>query len=171
MTAPSIALRLIACGGTLDKRYDPLTGDLVFGQSQLPRLVERARLALPITVETVLQIDSLDMRPAHRARVLAACEASPESAIVIAHGTDTMAETAAVLGQRFGADGDRTIVLTGAMVPYAIEGSDALFNLGFACACAQILGGGVWIAMNGRAHRWDAVRKNRAAGVFEAIGP
>ena len=162
-------LRLLACGGTFDKRYDPLNGELVFVESQLPGLVERARLTVPTVVETVMQIDSLDMKDAHRARVVEACMAASERAIVITHGTDTMPETAAALGPHFDEAGGKTIVLTGAMVPYAIAQSDALFNLGFACACAQTLAPGVWIAMNGRIHRWDAVRKNREAGVFEAV--
>lgn len=160
------ALRLIACGGTFDKRYDPLRGELVFTGSQLPAIVTRARLTVPVVVETLMQIDSLDMQDADRERVLAACRAAVEPAIVIVHGTDTMPETARVLGPAAG-DG-KTIVMTGAMVPYAIAESDALFNLGFACACAQTLPAGVWLAMNGRVHRWDAVRKNRDAGVFES---
>lgn len=172
MIIPTPALRLFACGGTFDKRYDPLRGELAFGTSQLAALVERARLTVPVAVETLMQIDSLDMRPADRERVLEACRAAIESAIVIVHGTDTMPETAAVLGPVFDAAVDaagKTIVLTGAMVPYAVTQSDALFNLGFACACAQTLPHGVWIAMNGRWHRWDAVRKNREIGVFEGV--
>jgi L-asparaginase len=162
------ALRLIACGGTFDKRYDPISGKLVFDGTQLPAIVERVRLTIPVTIEALMQIDSLDMKPADRERVAAACRAAPESAIVITHGTDTMPETAAVLGPEFTAG--KTIVLTGAMVPYSITASDALFNLGFACAAAQTLPSGVWIAMNGRVHRWDRVRKNREAGVFEGLG-
>lgn len=165
------ALRLIACGGTFDKRYDPLRGELVFTDSQLPEMVTRARLTVATTVETLMQIDSLDMQDDDRRRVLAACRRAPESAIVIVHGTDTMPETVRLLGPSFASGGvdPKTIVLTGAMVPYAVAESDALFNLGFACACAQTLPAGVWLAMNGRVHRWDAVRKNREAGVFEAI--
>jgi L-asparaginase len=163
---PTEALRLIACGGTFDKRYDPLKGELVFLETQLPAIVERARLTGPVVVEPLLQIDSLDMQPTHREQVLAACRAASERSIVIVHGTDTMPETAAVLGPHFT---DRTIVLTGAMVPYAISASDALFNLGFACAAARLAAPGVWIAMNGNLHRWDDVRKNREAGVFESL--
>ena len=168
MTDPTRALRLLACGGTFDKRYDPIRGELVFTDSQLPAMVTRARLTVPIAVETLMQIDSLDMQDADRERVLAACRAAAEPAIVIVHGTDTMPETARLLGAGL-ADVDKTVVLTGAMVPYAIAESDALFNLGFACACAQTLPPGVWLAMNGRVHRSDAVRKNREAGVFEAM--
>jgi L-asparaginase len=167
------SLRLIACGGTFDKRYDPIRGELVFTATQLTAIVERVRLTIPVTVEALMQIDSLDMQPADRERVLASCRAAGEAAIVITHGTDTMPETAAVLGAQFDAQpsdaAGKTIVLTGAMVPYSISGSDALFNLGFACAAAQTLPAGVWIAMNGRVHRWDDVRKNREAGVFEPL--
>ena len=175
MNPMSDGLRLLACGGTLDKRYDPIRGELGFVESQLPAMVARARLTIPVTVETVMQIDSLDMQDTDRELVVAACRRSPEPAIVVVHGTDTMPETAAFLGPCFAA-GDaslvaKTIVLTGAMVPYSISGSDALFNLGFACACAQTLAPGVWVAMNGRVHRWHSVRKNREAGVFEALPP
>lgn len=166
-------LRVFACGGTFDKRYNPISGQLEFAaDSQLADLVARARVTLPTVVETLMQIDSLDMQDSHRERVLAACRAASEPAIVIVHGTDTMPDTARVLGPHFGAastppDDAKTIVLTGAMVPYAITRSDALFNLGFACACAQTLPPGVWIAMNARVFAWDDVRKNTHEGVFE----
>jgi L-asparaginase len=172
--ASSSALRVIACGGTFDKRYDPIKGELVFHGTQLSSIIERVRLTIPVEVEALMQIDSLDMQDAHRERVLASCRAASEKSIVITHGTDTMPETAAVLGPHFDNDAGavaKTIVLTGAMVPYSISNSDALFNLGFACACAQTLPPGVWIAMNGRWHPWHAVRKDREAGVFEGIGP
>jgi L-asparaginase len=181
MTLIQPTLRLFACGGTFDKRYDPLKGELAFTTSQLEAIVARARLTVPVVVETLMQVDSLDMQPADRERILAACRSASEKSLVVVHGTDTMADTAAVLGPHFGDEsgddsGDerarasgKTVVLTGAMVPYAISQSDALFNLGFACACAQALAPGVWIAMNGRWHAWHDVRKNREAGVFEAV--
>lgn len=170
-------LRVLACGGTFDKRYDPIGGELAFTTSQLTDIMSRARVTLPHVVETLMLLDSLDMQAVDRERVLAACCAAPEASLVIVHGTDTMPDTARVLGPHFGTppitigthDPAKTIVLTGAMVPYAISGSDALFNLGFACACAQTLAPGVWIAINGRIFAWDAVKKNREAGVFEAI--
>ena len=171
MNPPSDGLRLLACGGTFDKRYDPIRGELGFVESQLPAMVARARLTIPVAVETVMQIDSLDMHDSDREFIVAACRRAPESSIVVVHGTDTMPETAAFLGPHFGPADAKTIVLTGAMVPYAISGSDALFNLGFACACAETLAPGVWLAMNGRVHRWQSVRKNREAGVFEAAPP
>ena len=168
---PDPRLRVLACGGTFDKRYNPISGELAFTESQLGDILVRARITLPAVVETVMLMDSLDMKEPDRERILAACRAAPESSLVIVHGTDTMPDTARVLGPHFTAssnpDAKKTIVLTGAMVPYAITQSDALFNLGFACACAQTLAPGVWIAMNGRVFAWDTVRKNRAAGVFE----
>ena len=168
----SNSLRLIACGGTFDKHYDEIAGDLGFRDSHLPAIVKRARLTMPTIVETLPLMDSLDMRDGDRARVLAACRAAPEASLVIVHGTDTMRETAQMLGPHFGRENNdgaaaKTIVITGAIIPYAIENSDALFNLGFACACAQTLPPGVYIAMNGRVFWWDDVRKNREAGVFE----
>ncbi len=159
-----MSLRIIATGGTFDKQYDPLTGHLVFGDSVLPEAIARARLAEPPALELLMAIDSLDMDDSHRQRVLQACERSPQRWIVIVHGTDTMRETAEVLGR---AALDKTIVLTGAMVPCRVDGSDAPFNLGFACAAAQFGGPGVWIAMQGRLFPWDDVRKNREAGRFE----
>ncbi len=160
-------LRILATGGTFDKRYDSRTGELGFDESHLPCIVERARLAGEVRVQVVMLIDSLDMRDEHRREVLDACRAAPEESIVVVHGTDTMVETASVLGQ---ARLDKTIVLTGAMVPFAVEDSDASFNLGAAVAFARCLGHGVWVAMNGVARPWSDVRKNRAAGVFESLG-
>ena len=173
---------MLACGGTFDKRYNPITGELGFAGTQVSEILARARITLPTVVDALMQIDSLDMQPADRDRILAACRAAPETAQVVVHGTDTMPDTAHVLGPHFGAstevdapsdrrlDAPKTIVLTGAMVPYSIGKSDALFNLGFACACAQTLRPGVWIAMNGRVFGWQSVRKNRDDGVFEATG-
>lgn len=161
-----MSLRIVATGGTFDKRYDPIAGTLGFGRTHLHEIVERARLAGPVAVDAPLQLDSLDMTDTDRARVLDACQAAPEGAIIVVHGTDTMVETARVIA---GASlPGKCIVLTGAMVPYDLAGSDALFNLGFAAACARLLAPGVWIAMNGRVHAWDRVRKDREKGVFEA---
>jgi L-asparaginase len=157
-------LRIIATGGTFDKHYDPLSGALGFADSHLPDSIARSRMTLPVALEQLPLLDSLDMQDDDRARVLAACQAADESAIVIIHGTDTMRETAAVLG----AVGlGKTIVLTGAMIPYEIANSDALFNLGFASGVAQTLAPGVYVAMNGQIFAWDKVTKNRQAGVFE----
>lgn len=161
-----MTLRIITTGGTFDKCYDPLSGQLIFDASRLPHLLNEARLASAPALESLMAIDSLHMEEAHRRRIADACRTSEEDKIVIIHGTDTMVDTAAVLAR---AGLARTIVLTGAMVPATITGSDAGFNLGFALACAQTLRPGVWIAMNGAVHAWDRVRKDRALGRFVAI--
>lgn len=161
-----MSVRVIATGGTFDKHYDPLAGQLAFAESALPALLEQARLVPPPVLEVLMQIDSLDMDDGHRARVLAACRAAPEAAIVVVHGTDTMTQTAEVLGAA--ALPGKTIVLTGAMVPARVADSDAAFNLGAAIAYARALPAGVHVAMNGVAHPWHAVRKDRALGVFVA---
>jgi L-asparaginase len=160
-----MSLRIIATGGTFDKSYDPLTGALVFVESILPTAIARARVTLSVSFEPLLALDSLDMNDTHRAQILSACERSPENNIVIIHGTDTMRETAQVIGA---AGLKKTVVLAGAMVPYRIESSDALFNLGFAFAAAQLSAPGVFVAMNGQLFAWDRVQKNKTAGVFES---
>ncbi|OON59249.1 asparaginase [Massilia sp. KIM] len=161
-----MTLRLIATGGTFDKHYNELNGVLGFADSHLPEVIKRSRMTIPVALDVLPLLDSLDMQDADRQRVLASCQAATEKAIVIIHGTDTMRETAAVLGA---AKLDQTIVLTGAMIPYEIANSDALFNLGFACGVAQALPAGVYVAMNGQVFPWDNVQKNRAAGVFQNL--
>jgi L-asparaginase len=163
-----MTLRIIATGGTFDKHYNELNGVLGFADSHLPEVIKRARLTVPVELEVVSLLDSLDMGAADRQNVLAACQAAPEKAIVIVHGTDTMPDTAQVLGAA-PATSDKTIVFTGAMIPYEIANSDALFNFGFACGVAQVLPPGVYVAMNGKVFTWDNVTKNRAAGVFQAL--
>lgn len=159
-------MRIIATGGTFDKYYDELRGELTFKDSHLPAILKQARITAPIVLEINQLIDSLHMQEVNRQHILASCRAAPETQIVVIHGTDTMALTARVLGEARLA---KTIVLTGAMVPYAVQGSDALFNLGFACAAAQLLPHGVYIAMNGQVFAWDRVRKNTQLGIFESI--
>ncbi|AMP02372.1 asparaginase family protein [Collimonas arenae] len=161
-----MALRIIATGGTFDKHYDEIAGKLTFAASHLPQVIQRARITVDIALEELPLLDSLDMQDIDRRRVLASCSHASEQAIVIIHGTDTMRDTAAVLGA---AALDKTIVVTGAMIPYSIDNSDALFNFGFACGVAQVLPPGVYVAMNGKIFAWDKVEKNRAAGVFEPL--
>ena len=159
-------MRIIATGGTFDKHYDELRGELTFTDSHLPGILKQARLTTPIVLEINQLIDSLHMQDVNRQHILASCRAAPEDHIVVVHGTDTMPQTGRVLGE---AQLDKTIVLTGAMVPYGFMGSDSLFNLGFACAAAQLLPSGVYIAINGQVFTWDNVRKNTSLGVFEAL--
>jgi L-asparaginase len=161
-----MSLRIIATGGTFDKHYDPLTGHLNFRDSVLPEALDRARLILPVVFESLLALDSLDMQDSHRRQIREACERSAEDRIVIVHGTDTMPETAQVLGR---SELNKTVILTGAMVPYRVAQSDALFNLGFACAAASLAAAGVYLAMNGQIFPWDDVMKNRDQGVFQPL--
>ena len=137
--------RIITTGGTFEKHYDPVTGKLTFEKSQIPELLERPGAAFPIT--ELMLVDSLDMTEPARAALAGACSQAEESALVIVHGTDTMVESARTVAA---AKLDKTIVFTGAMVPYRVAGSDAQFNLGFAVASAQHAQPGVWIAMHGR---------------------
>ncbi len=158
-----MTLRIIATGGTFDKHYDELAGKLSFGASHLPAVLSRARITLPVELEVRPLMDSLDMTDVDRQQILQSCQQAAEKAIIIIHGTDTMRETAEVLGA---AKLDKVIVFTGAMIPYEIANSDALFNLGFAAGVAQLLAPGVYVAMNGQVFAWDNVQKNRSAGVF-----
>jgi L-asparaginase len=161
-------MRIIVTGGTFDKQYDAIKGELTFKQTHLPAILEQARVKVPVEIEINQLIDSLQMTGEHRERVLEACRAAPESSLVVVHGTDTMAQTARVVGA---ANLAKTVVFTGAMVPYSVQGSDALFNLGFALAMAQALPHGAYVAMNGRVFPWDDVRKDKADGVFERLRP
>jgi L-asparaginase len=160
-------LRVLVTGGTFDKEYDELSGRLFFKDTHLQEMLRLARCRIPVQVETLMMIDSLDMTAADRARVVERCRGCAEERLVVTHGTDTMAETAvAMLGAGLG----KTVVLTGAMVPYAFGSSDGLFNLGSALSFAQVLPPGIYVAMNGRVFDGDKVRKNRASGVFEEVG-
>jgi L-asparaginase len=161
-----VKLRILVTGGTFDKEYDELTGRLYFLQTHVSEMLERGRSRLDVVVETAMMIDSLDLDDAGRNGIVARCRASAEPAIVVTHGTDTMVETARALAAA-GLAG-KTIVLTGAMIPYAFGSSDGLFNLGSALSFVQVLPPGVYIAMNGRHFSWDRVRKNRESGTFEA---
>ncbi len=158
-------IRILVTGGTFDKQYDELSGRLFFRDTHVPQMLQRGRCRLALAVETVMMVDSLDLDDAGRAAIVARCLASAETSIVVTHGTDTMVETARALAAA--ALRDRTIVLTGAMIPYAFGSSDGLFNLGSALSFAQVLPPGVYIAMNGQYFPWDRVRKNRDTGTFE----
>lgn len=159
-------IRILVTGGTFDKQYDELTGRLFFRDTHVPEMLGRGRCRLDITVETVMMVDSLDLDDRGRDAIVARCRASEERALVVTHGTDTMVDTARAIAA---ADlNGKTIVLTGAMVPYAFGSSDGLFNLGSAVSFAQVLPNGVYVAMNGQYFGWDRVRKNRSSGIFEA---
>lgn len=166
-----MTLRIIITGGTFDKQYDAIRGQLTFKDTHLPDIIERVRCNLPVALELNQMIDSLEMHDENRQQVLVACRQACEKYIVITHGTDTMTVTAALIGVALAA-GDTSlagkhIVLTGAMVPYSVSGSDALFNLGGAVMACQLTPPGVYIVMNGQCFNWNDIRKNREAGVFE----
>ena len=161
-------IRILATGGTFDKEYNELTGELFFKETHIGEMLRLGRCHVEVTVETVMMIDSLQMTEADRQAILQRCRECAEERIVITHGTDTMEQTAAVLGRNLQG---KTVVLTGAMVPYTFGSSDGIFNLGTALAFAQTLTAGVYVAMNGRCFPWNSVRKNRARGVFEPVEP
>jgi L-asparaginase len=158
-------LRVFVTGGTFDKTYDEIHGRLTFGDTHVPEMLKLGRSRVELTVETLMMIDSLDMTDIERARIVARCAECLERRIVITHGTDTMVETARAIA---GGVSDKTVVLTGAMIPYAFGSSDGLFNLGSALSFAQVLPPGVYIAMNGQCFQWDRVRKDTRTGVFES---
>jgi L-asparaginase len=161
-----MAIRIFVTGGTFDKEYDELRGTLEFEDTHVQEMLRLGRCELDVTIRTLMMVDSLDMSDDDRATIVDNCRRCEESQIVITHGTDTMVDTARALARGVQ---NKTIVLTGAMIPYAFGSSDGLFNLGSALSFAQVLPSGVYIAMNGRCFTWDNVRKNREIGAFETI--
>ena len=162
-------IRIVVTGGTFDKEYNELNGTLFFKDTHVPEMLRLGRSRVEVTVDPLLMMDSLDMTADHRARIVEACRTAPESRVVITHGTDTMVETARTLATSPDhALAGKTIVLTGAMVPYAFGSSDGLFNLGSALSFVQVLPPSVYIAMNGQYFRWDQVRKNRSTEIGRA---
>ena len=163
-------VQVFVTGGTFDKEYNYITGELYFKDTHLSEMFERGRSEVEIDVKTLMMIDSLEMRDEDRAIIVYNCSKTPANRILLTHGTDRMVDTARLLAES-NIDG-KTIVLTGAMIPYAFgTSSDGFFNLGSALAFAQILPPGVYVVMNGRYFPWDRVRKNRQTGTFEEINP
>jgi L-asparaginase len=158
-------IRIVVTGGTFDKEYNELTGALFFKETHVPEMLRLGRSRVEVTIDTLMMMDSLDMTDADRQRIVEHCIAAPESRILVTHGTDTMVDTAGAVAAA-SALGAKTIVLTGAMVPYAFGSSDGLFNLGSALSFVQALPPGVYVAMNGRCFGWDDVEKDKKAGVF-----
>ena len=159
------SIRVFITGGTFDKEYDEIQGRLYFKDTHMPEMLRLGRCRLDVSVRTLMMIDSLEMTAADREIIVQNCRQCADRRIVVTHGTDTMVETARVLAEA-GLD-DRTIMLTGAMIPWTFSSSDGLFNLGSALSFVQVLPPGVYVAMNGRYFPWDRVRKNRQTGVFE----
>jgi L-asparaginase len=161
-------IRILVTGGTFDKEYNELSGELYFKDTNVSEMLRLGRCRLDVKVRTVMMVDSLEMSDADRTLIVQNCAKSPEKRIVITHGTDTMTDTAAAVAA---AVTEKTIVLTGAIIPYAFGSSDGLFNLGSALSFVQVLPPGVYIAMNGKCFPWDRVRKNRERAEFEEVSP
>ena len=161
-----MAVRILITGGTFDKEYDEINGKLYFKDTHMREILDLGRSKLDVKIRTLMLLDSLDMTDDDRNVILDNCKRVSESQIVITHGTDTMTDTAKVLAE---ASMEKTIVITGAMIPYKFGSSDGLFNFGGALAFAQSLPHGVYIAMNGRYFDWNKVQKNKKTGVFEEL--
>jgi L-asparaginase len=161
-----MTIRIFVTGGTFDKEYNELKGELFFRDTHLHEILGLGRCKAPVEVTTLMMVDSLNMTAAHRKIILENCRMAAEDRILITHGTDTMVETAKFLAK---AKLDKTIVLTGAMIPYKFGSSDGLFNMGSAIAFVQTLPHGVYISMNGKRFDWNDVRKNRDKGEFEEV--
>jgi L-asparaginase len=161
-----MAIRIFITGGTFDKEYNELNGQLYFKDTHMSDLLEMGRSRADVEIRTLMMVDSLEMTAEDRDLIIHQCNNCDENKIVITHGTDTMADTAKVLAQKVK---EKTVVLTGAMIPIKFGSSDGLFNLGSALAFAQTLPAGVYVAMNGRYFNWDNVRKNKQTGVFEEV--
>ena len=159
-------IRILVTGGTFDKEYNELEGKLYFKETHVPEMLALGRSKVEVDIRTLMLVDSLEMTDADRETIMEQCRGCAEDRLVITHGTDTMEQTARVLGKGLQ---NKTIVLTGAMVPYKFGSSDGLFNLGSALSFAEVLPPGVYIAMNGRCFTWNNVRKNRTKGEFEAL--
>lgn len=162
-----MAIQIFITGGTFDKEYNELNGELFFKDTHLPEMLKLGRCRVTVLIETLLMIDSLEMTAEDREMIAKHCNQTPAQKIVITHGTDTMVETGKTLAALVPG---KTIVLTGAMIPYKFGSSDGLFNLGSALAFVQTLSYGVYVAMNGRYFNWDNVWKNRETGQFEELG-
>lgn len=161
-----MAIRLFVTGGTFDKEYNELKGTLYFKDTHLNEMLKLARCKVDIDIRTLMMMDSSDMSDDDRELIATNCQKTDYEKIIVTHGTDTMVETAAVIA---GKVKDKTVVLTGAMIPYKFGSSDGLFNLGAAIAFVKTLPHGVYIAMNGKYFNWDNCRKNRNIGEFEEI--
>ena len=161
-------IRVFVTRGTFDKEYNFVTGKLFFKDSNLPEMLERGRCTLDVSVRTLMMLDSLEITDLDRENIVNNCRGIDTNQVIITHGTDTMVKTAEYLAKA-NIQG-KTIVLTGAMIPYAFgSSSDGFFNLGSALAFVQSLPPGVYVAMNGRYFSWNSVNKNLSTGYFEAI--
>ena len=161
-----MSILIIITVGTFDKEYNELNGQLFFKDTHLPEMLRLGRSVPEVEIKTLMMIDSLEMTDEHRQVISVACNSANQTQIIITHGTDTMTETANYLAENIT---KKTIVLTGAMIPYKFGSSDGLFNLGSAMAFVQTLQQGVYVAMNGLYFKSGTVRKNKTTGLFEAL--
>ena len=158
--------KIFITGGTFDKEYNELTGELYFNYTHMHELLKLGRCNLNIEIETLMMVDSLDMTETQRNIIVQKCSEEPLNSIIITHGTDTMVETAYALAKNIK---NKTIILTGAMIPFKFGSSDGLFNMGSALAYVQSINKGVYIAMNGQIFNYENVKKNTELGVFEEL--
>jgi L-asparaginase len=159
-------IKIFATGGTFDKEYNEINGELFFKKTHLSELLELGRSQLNVKIETLMMVDSLEMTEDSKKYIVEKCQKEKTDRIIITHGTDTMVDTAALLSKSIK---DKTIILTGAMIPIKFGSSDGLFNLGSALSFIQVIDPGVYITMNGRYFKWDNVKKNKKLGIFERI--
>ena len=165
-----MSIQLLVTGGTIDKQYDEINGTLVFSASHIPLMLQQARCQAKVSIQNLFLKDSLEISSRDRQQILTSCQSSKYQQIIITHGTDTMPETAALLGKEMDKAGnDKTIVLLGAMIPWQFKNSDALFNLGCAITAVQSLPPNIYLTMNGRIFNWNRVRKNKEKGIFNEI--
>jgi len=161
-----MSIRIFITGGTFDKEYNELNGSLFFRDTHIHNVLNLGRSQVDANVQTLMMVDSLDMTTEEREIIAHNCVYEESDKIIITHGTDTMVETAKVIAQHVK---DKTVILTGAMIPYQFGSSDGLFNLGASIAFVQSLPHGVYIAMNGQYFNYKNVRKNKKLGRFETI--
>ena len=159
-------IKIFVTGGTFDKEYNELNGELYFKKTHINEMLELGRSKLNVNIETIMMKDSLHMTLSDRNLIISKCNKASENKILITHGTDTMIETAELLANSIH---NKTIILTGAMIPYKFGSSDGLFNLGSSLSFLQVMPIGVYISMNGNIFDWNNVIKNKELGLFEQI--
>lgn len=159
-----MSIKILLTGGTIDKHYNESNGELNFVETNIPELLKLGRNRSDIEIEQLMLKDSLEMKDSDRQKILEACKKTKQNKILITHGTDTLVDTATVLGNE---QLDKTIVLVGAMIPFVFKHTDAVFNMGFALGLVQALPHGVYVAMNGKIFNWNEVIKNKKLGIFE----
>ena len=160
-------IQIFITGGTFDKSYNHISGDLFFEKTHIPEMLKRSKSRLKVEIKTLMMIDSLEMTEGDINKIIKECKNSKSKRIIITHGTDTMVNTACKIAKQIK---DKTIVLTGAMIPYAFgSSSDGFFNLGSALSFVQTLKTGIYITMNGQYFNYNNVIKDKEKGYFKSI--